>query len=203
MSEVIILLESITHDISASVKQYIKCRQQNLCLQCYAQLHLEVPLMPLHFIAIDLIGNFKALPQGHQYALTTIDIFTNYTSCLLLFTNEGDQVGHPDLVHIYSRFGVSHRILSDSGIEFKNKLFTHIASTLGSKQVFSPPLPLRQYMHWQCTWPFGDVHMEPCILWIVKWFILPVLQIILFQTSILKTVHFFLTFGRGAYTPLV
>ena len=38
------------------------CRKQNLNAQHYAQLHLEVPAIPMHFIAMDLIGKFKPLP---------------------------------------------------------------------------------------------------------------------------------------------
>ena len=43
------------------------------------QLHLEVPSMLMHFIAIDLIGMCKPLPEGHQYALTVIGMLTNHT----------------------------------------------------------------------------------------------------------------------------
>ena len=68
------------------MKQFTKCRQQNLCPQCYAQLHLEVPSMPMHIITMELIVMFKPPPQGYQYALTVIDMLTNCTWCLLLFT---------------------------------------------------------------------------------------------------------------------
>ena len=70
------------------VKQCIKCRHQNLHPQCYTQLHLDVPVMPMHFMAMDLMGKFKLLPQGHQFALTAIDMLTNYTWCILLFTKK-------------------------------------------------------------------------------------------------------------------
>ena len=46
--------------------------------QHYAQLHLEVLLMPMDFMVMDLIGKFKMLLQGHQYALTVIDMIMNY-----------------------------------------------------------------------------------------------------------------------------
>ena len=39
------------------------CRQQNLHHKHYRQLHLEVPLMPMHFIVMDLIGELKPSPQ--------------------------------------------------------------------------------------------------------------------------------------------
>ena len=91
MSEVIIVLEWISKDVNVQMKQCIKCRQQNLHPQHYAQLHLEVPLMPMLFIMMDLIGRFKLLPEGHQCALTVIDMLTNYTQCIVLFTKETDK----------------------------------------------------------------------------------------------------------------
>ena len=51
-------------DVNLHGKQCIKCRQLNLHTQHYAQLHLEVPSMPLHFIITDLIGTFKLHFKG-------------------------------------------------------------------------------------------------------------------------------------------
>ena len=48
--------------------------------------------MPMHFIAMDLIGKFKLLPQGHQYALAVIDMLMNYTWCIL--PKEADNMVH-------------------------------------------------------------------------------------------------------------
>ena len=82
---------------------------------------------------MDLIGKFKPLPQEHQYAFIVIDMLMNYTWFIPLFTIEADEV----LVNVYSKFGGSHTILPDNGTDFKNKLFTQIASALGMKQVLS------------------------------------------------------------------
>ena len=73
-------------DVNIYEKPCIECGQGNVCPQCYAQLHLEELTMPIHFIVMDLIGKFKPSPKGHQYALTVIDMLTNYTWCILLFT---------------------------------------------------------------------------------------------------------------------
>ena len=73
------LWKGLRKDVNIHVKQGIKCRQQNLHPQHCAQLHLELPSMSMHFTVIDLIGKFKPSPQGHQYALTAIDMLINYT----------------------------------------------------------------------------------------------------------------------------
>ena len=61
------------------MRQCIKCRQLNLCPHHNAPLHLEVPSTPMHSIMVDLKGKFKLSPQGHQYALTMIEMLTAYT----------------------------------------------------------------------------------------------------------------------------
>ena len=66
-------------DVNIHVKQCMKYKEQNLHPQHYVQLHLVIAFMPVHFIAIDLIGRFKLLPQGYQYALTGFDMLTNCT----------------------------------------------------------------------------------------------------------------------------
>ena len=53
MSEVSILRKGSGKEVDAHVKQCMRCKQQNLCPQHYAQLQLEVPLMPMHFIVVD------------------------------------------------------------------------------------------------------------------------------------------------------
>ena len=63
----------------------------------------------------------------------------NYEWCILLFTKEGDKVVHAYVFNVYSMFGGPHKILSDIGTEFKNKLFAQVAFTLGIKEVFSSP----------------------------------------------------------------
>ena len=86
---------------------------------------------------MDFIGTFKLLPQEHQYALTVIDMLTNYTWYMPLFKKEAEDIGHAYIVNMYSTFGGLHKILSDNGTEFKTKLFVKVASTLGMKWVFS------------------------------------------------------------------
>ena len=46
----------------------------------------------MNFIVMDLLGNFKPLPQGHHLALTIIDIMMNYTWYIPLCTKEADEI---------------------------------------------------------------------------------------------------------------
>ena len=101
----------------------------------------------MHFITMHVICTLEPLPQGYQYDLPVIDILMNQTWCILLHTKEIDGVVHTYSVHFYSKIGWSHKILSDNGTEFKNKLYEQVSSTFGMKQVFSPHLSLRQWVH--------------------------------------------------------
>ena len=72
---------------------------------------------------------------------------------------ENNEVVHVYLVNVFSKFGGSHKILSDNGTEFKNKLFVQVASTLGMKQVFS------SLYYQQSNWHIENVHnfLKMCI----------------------------------------
>ena len=139
--------------------------------------------MPVHFIAMDVIVKFKLLHQGHQYALTVIDMLTNYTWCILLFTKEADEVVYTYLVHMYSKFCGLHKILSDNDTEFKNKFLP-----LSEWNRYSVPLiilkavsALTMYVtFWRCTYD----NMSPLNLYS-------------------KESAFFLMIGKDVYAPLV
>ena len=98
----------------------------------------EVPLAPMHFIVMDLIGKFRSPSQGHQYAIKFIDMQTNYALCIPLSTNKADEVVHGYLISILL-FDGSHKILSDNGTEFPNNLFAKVASITGIKQIHRSP----------------------------------------------------------------
>ena len=99
--------------------------------QHYAQQHSAVSSIPMCIIMMNLIEKFKSSPQGHQYALTVIDMLMNCSWCIALYTEETDVVVHAYLVHIYSMFSWSQKILSNNSTEFKNKLLESVASPLG------------------------------------------------------------------------
>ena len=88
----------------SNIKQCIKYRQKNLHPQHYATQHLEVPSIPMHFIAMVVIGKFKPSPQGYQYVLTVMNKLTNYTWCMPLHIKEAG----------------SHKILSNNVVGFGN-----------------------------------------------------------------------------------
>ena len=90
-----------------------------------------------------------------------------YTWCLPLHTKKAKELVYTYLVNIYVNFSRSNRILSHFGTEFKNKLFTQVASTLVMQQVFRslyhpqgnrcfenlykfPKMCIRKHFFWTC-----------------------------------------------------
>ena len=130
----------------------------------YAQLYLEMPLMPMHPTAMALIGKFKLSPKGHQYALTVTDILTNYTWCILLFMKGADEVMHTYSVNVYSSL-VFHTLLFQIVVpNSRISLSTQVASTLGIKQVFSSPYYPQDNGYTENVYLPEDMQMEACLL---------------------------------------
>ena len=192
-------------DVDKHVKHCLQCRQQNLRPQKYAQLHAEIPSMPMHFLAMDLIGRFPTSSKGNCYALTVIDLLTNFVWCIPIETKTADEVVSAYLKHVFAEYGGSMKILSDNGTEFKNQLFANVAQQLSMKQVFSSPYYpegngrienfhkflktcIRKHVNQDIEW--DDVTHLACAAY----------NFVPNQHS--KESAFYLMFGRDAYTPL-
>ena len=101
--------------------------------------HFKVPLLPMEFICMDLVGPIS--PQtsgGNKYMLTMIDMLTGYTMAVPIPDKRAKTVCKAYRDHIYCIFGGSSRILTDNGSEFKSKEMRQICEDLDIKQVFSP-----------------------------------------------------------------
>ena len=90
---------------------------------------------------MDLIGEFHPPScKGHKYALTIICMLTGYTFCIPLKAKTAAEVVKAYVDNVYAKFGGSLKILSDNGTEFKNQLFTDVATELGVEyKIYTPP----------------------------------------------------------------
>ena len=72
---------------------------------------------------MDLIGEFHpASSKGNRYALTAVCMLTGFTFCIPLKSKHAEDVIRAYIDHICCTFGPSRKILTDNGMEFKNKL---------------------------------------------------------------------------------
>ena len=107
----------------------------------YSKINFEVEPAPMRFISMDLIGEFHPpSSKGNRYALTVICMFTGYTFCIQIPNKMAKTVLKAYMDNVYCQFGGSIKILSDNGIEFKNKLMEEVSEELGVEyKIYSPP----------------------------------------------------------------
>ena len=96
---------------------------------------------PMEFISMDLVSEFHPpSSKGNHYALTAICMLTNFVFCIPLKNKSASEIITAWRNHIAFPFGVSRKMLTDNGTEFKNSLFTEVVKELGlERKIYSPP----------------------------------------------------------------
>ena len=127
-------------DILTYVKQCPTCQKYNVAPVKYSHGHFSAPTVPMEFISMDLIGDFKTSYNGNKYALTVICMLTGYVFCIPIKTKKTAEVIKAYVDNVYKKFGGSRKILSDNGTEFKNQYFEKVAKILGVKyKIYTAP----------------------------------------------------------------
>ena len=128
-------------DVVHYVKRCTVCRKYNSASPKYNKGTFQAPGAPMDFISMDLIGEFHPpSSHGNKYALTVICMLSGWTCCIPIPDKPALVVIQAYLKHVHNVFGPSHKILSDNGTEFSNKLFETIAKELGVEhKIYSPP----------------------------------------------------------------
>ena len=130
--------------VEKHVKMCYQCQRRNKEVVKYATLHFDVATFPMQFISMDLIGKFHPpTSRKCRYTLTVICMLTGYVFCVPLKTKAAEEVIQEYIDNVYSKFGGSLKMLSDNGIEFKNKVFEQVAKELGLEYtLYTPPYHL-------------------------------------------------------------
>ena len=111
---------------------------------------------------MDLMGEFyPPTRHGHHFASTACCMPTGFTWCIPLKTKTAAEVVTAYKNHIYCNFGGSVKILTDNGMEFKNKLFKEVIKKLGNEMSVHLPPPYRP----QSNGKIEGFHkfLKPCI----------------------------------------
>ena len=133
--------------VTKHIQRCYQCQRRNKQVVKYATLHFNVATFPMQFISMDLIGEFHlSTTKGKRYALTVICMLTGYVFCIPLKTKTAEEVLQAYIDNMYSKFGGSTKILSDSSTEFKNKIFEQVAKGLGVVYKFYTPLTTQYLM---------------------------------------------------------
>ena len=133
--------KGMKEDIRKHCKTCATCKLHKLENVKFERKIFKPSLQPMDFICMDLIGEFHPpTSRGHRYALTAVCMLTGFTWCVPLKTKTAEEVAKAYMDHIYCNFGGSIKILTNNGMEFKNKLFKEVGSKLGTEfSIHSPP----------------------------------------------------------------
>ena len=131
--------------LKPSVEKHIKicyqCQRRNKQVVKYATLHFDMATFLMQFISMDLIGEcHPPTSRKHRYTLTVICMSMGYVFCVPLKTKAAEEVIQAYIDNIYSKLGGSLKILSNNGMEFKNKVCEQVAKEHGVEyKLYTPP----------------------------------------------------------------
>ena len=173
----------------------------------YATLHFDVAMFPMQFISMDLIGELHPpTSRKHRYALTIICMLTGYVLCVPLKTKTAEEVTQAYIDYVYSKFGGSLKILSDNGIEFKNKVFEQVAKELGVEyKLYTPPYHKASNGRIEGFHAFLKACISQHVMPQLEWGVLVPLACAAYNfipNEHSKESPFFLMFGRDPVLPL-
>ena len=128
-------------DILRYCKGCSQCAKHQVEKRKFIEQSVKPRAQPMEFISMDLVGEFHPLSsKGNRYALTAICMLTNFVFCIPLKNKSASEIVTAWRNHIAFPFGISRKILTDNGTEFKNSLFTEVVKELGlERKIYSPP----------------------------------------------------------------
>ena len=133
-------------------------------------------------------------------------MLTGFVFCAPLKSKKAEEVIQTYLNEVYFRFGGSRKILSDNGMEFKNKIFNEVAKKLGCEvRAYSPPYRPQSNAKIECFHKFLKACMGKHINTHLEWDeVIPMAMAAynFFPHTPSKERPFFLMFGRDPLTGL-
>jgi len=127
----------------SATKQYV-----NACLPCQKRrgsVKLNAPLSqipvvtsPLDRISADLMDLHSSY-NGNRYLLSIIDHMSRYLQLIPLPNKSAQTIADAFVEHYFTLFGVPRMLTTDSGSEFKNKLFSEVCDILSIKMHYTTP----------------------------------------------------------------
>ena len=128
-------------DILRYCKGCLQCTKHRVEKRKFIEQSFKPGVQPMEFISMDLVGEFHPpSSKGNRYALTAVCMLTNFVFCIPLKNKSASEIITAWRNHIAFPFGVSRKILTDNGTEFKNSLFAEVVKELGlERKIYSPP----------------------------------------------------------------
>ena len=110
--------QKLKQDCTKPVHQCKECQQVSLKESCYLDSNLQIPKLPMSFIAMDLLSEYPKTENGNCYALTIICMLTSFVSIIPIKGKKTEMVINTYIKYIYADKCRSKFILSNDGKEF-------------------------------------------------------------------------------------
>ena len=133
-------------------------------------------------------------------------MLTGFIFCALLKSLKAEEIVQAYLNEVYYRFGGSKKVLSDNGMEFKNKMFEEVSKKLRYKvRIYSPPYRPQSNGKIECFHKFLKACMGKHISKNLEWdnvILMAMAAYNFFPHTPSRERPFFLMFGRDLLTGL-
>ena len=127
-------------DILKYCKGCSQCTKHRVEKRKFIEQTFKPGAQPMEFISMDLVGEFHPpSSKGNRYALTAVCMLTNFVFCIPLKNKLASEIVTAWRNHIAFPFGVSRKMLTDNGTEFKFSFLASQHSEVWEILILAPP----------------------------------------------------------------
>jgi transposase InsO family protein len=94
---------------------------------------------PWETVSLDITGPHPRSRRGYVYLLTVMDHFSKWTEALPVRNHTAPTIARMLYDHVFSRFGMPLRLLTDQGPEFESQLFKNLCQLLRVAKIRTSP----------------------------------------------------------------
>ena len=132
-------------DIRKYIANCTLCHREKAKVQAYPLQMTEIPDRPFDKIVIDLVTECETSNSGNKHILTIIDQLTGWPEAFPIPDNSAGAIVSTFINQYLSVHMCPRYILSDNGIEFKNKPMDQVLKQLEIERIFSTPYHPQRY----------------------------------------------------------
>ena len=119
------------------------------CTEC-AQYHRGTPARqtplnpfsagePFEVVSVDITGKHPRSSKGNEYIVTVVDLFSKWGEAIPVRVHTAPVVASVLVNHVFSRFGMPKKLLTDQGKEFESELFKELCNKMEIQKVRTSP----------------------------------------------------------------
>ena len=120
----------LRRDISRLVKECQTCNTAKGVAEQGKVFRYPVPERPLDRVHIDILSGFCETNRGNKHLLVCVDALTRYTAAIPLRNKTAVETATAFFKYFVCQYGIPRCLISDSGLEFRNKFLTALCQQL-------------------------------------------------------------------------